>query len=154
MSFAFTITVEEKEFPLLAFDYDLQQAYMPNGKPEGGVSGGHIRFMLEIPDDSLFTEWMFDAKIAKSGSIKVNRIDQASKFKEVVFKGAYMVAMAESFAIDNDATLISEKYNVEAYALYRWTTGLQSRMDRAYVLACEIMAETIQIDGISHDNKW
>lgn len=154
MSFAYTLTVEEKDFPLLAFDYDLEQAFLPNGKPNGGVSGGRIRFLMEVQDETLFSSWMFDWRSTKDGSITVNRIDQASKFKEVKFTKAYMISMAESFVVDGDASLISAGYDAGAYDIYRWTTGLQSRMDRAYVLCCEIMAQTINIDGIAHDNKW
>lgn len=154
MSFAYNLRIDEKDFTLLAFEYDLQQQFQENGKPAGGVMGGRIRFLLDIQDESLFASWMFNWTTTKDGSITVNRIDQASKFKELKFKKAYMMAMSESFSVTDTPALVSADYSPPVFEKYQWTTELQHRMDRSYVLFCELSAQSIDIDGIAHDNKW
>lgn len=154
MSFAYNLKVDDKDFPLLAFEYDLSQGALQNGKPASGVRGGKIRFLMELLDETLFANWMFDWRSTKDGSITINRIDQASKFKEIKFTKAYLMQMAESFG-EGDAILLSpDAMGTTPYEIYQWTTRLQNRMDRSYVLFCEISAQTINVDGIAHDNKW
>ncbi|HTJ10848.1 MAG TPA: type VI secretion system tube protein TssD [Dinghuibacter sp.] len=154
MSFAYNLHVDDKDFALLAFGYDLSQDALQDGKPASGVRGGRIRFLMEILDESFFSSWMFDWRSTKDGSITVNRIDQASKFKEIKFTKAYMMQTAESFG-EGDAILMSpEAVGPIPHEIYQWTSRLQNRMDRSYVLFCEISAQTINVDGIAHDNKW
>lgn len=154
MSFSYNLHVEEKDFPLLALEYYLVQKYQENGKPSGGVQGGRIRILLEIQDDTFMNSWMFDYKATHDGTITMYRIDEASKYKEIKFTKAYMVGLAESFSVGTDPALLDASSFPTQYEVYQWITSQQEKLKKSFVMYCEFSAETIKVDGVSHDNKW
>ena len=154
MSFSYNLHVDDKDYALLAFEYNIGQDAQSNGVPAGGIAAGKIRLLLDVLDDNFFVNWMFNWKSQKDGTITVNRIDQSSKFKEIKFTKAYMLEMVESFSVGTDNTLITPRDESIFLEVYQWINQHQTRMDRSYVVYCEISAQTINVDGIAHDNKW
>lgn len=159
MSFKAILSLEGKDYSLLECRCVLDQQRDNIGKPASGVTGGTLHLIMEDTNDDIFGFWIADPEKKHDGKIILNRIDQESKFKEITFKGAYLIDLMESFAVsdlyaDNYESKSIYLFNNDLRQTYDVITEHQLRTGSSYVLYCKISSEKITIDGIEHDNKW
>ena len=160
MSFKATISVGGKTFDLIYCDSQLEQEFDSNNRPISGVVGGRIRVILDGTDDDTFGSWACDPTKKQDGTITFYRINQNSKFKEIEFKGAYLMHLVESFIVDDDIEDVfrTEEYyyahNEELRKSYELVRAIQRKTGTSYVIFCQLSAEKVKIDGLEHDNKW
>lgn len=90
------LTLDNKEYRLITFDYRASQPVTWNGKPSGRPSGFFIDLTIESDSDTSLLEWALGNE-AKDGVITFYKPDGMSKFNEVKFKKAYCIRHEERF---------------------------------------------------------
>jgi hypothetical protein len=162
MSFKATIEVDSKTFDLMECTCKLQQKYDSSGKPASGIRGGILDLIMHGTDDDTFYSWMHDPTKKQDGKITIFRIDQGSKFKEIEFKNAYIISIAESFIEDEQIGYLDREHLINSLAsdglvnitVYQDVVACQTRTNSSYLIYCSISAEIVKIDGVEHNNKW
>ncbi len=158
MSFKATLTIEGKSFDILEYRCLLEQQFDPKGRPASGVKGGDIDMILAGTADNTFSNWIVDPTSRKDGSITFFRIDQNSKFKEIKFKGAYLIRLTESCITPPADSQIESRIidNVinKGRETFDQIMRFHARTSMSYIIHCNLSAEKITIDGVDHDNQW
>jgi hypothetical protein len=162
MSFKATLDIGGKSFELMECNCKLQQKYDSSGKPASGVRGGIIDLIMQGSDDDTFYSWMHEPTKKQDGKITLFRIDQESKFKEIEFKNAYIITIAESFIVDEQIGYLDREHMIDSLRIdgmvrinvYQDLLTCQTRTNRSYLIYCELSAEVVKIDGVEHNNKW
>jgi len=150
-----------------ASDYDLiectsvsKQSVDRKGRPVSGVRGGIIRMIVQGTDEETIAKWSVDKTKKMDGKITFYKIwDQDSKFREIEFKGAYVINFMESFVADEDEWEMNDEDAIEYDNPVRQREnkrliGLHKLLRMNYLFMIWISAEKFTIDGIEHDNNW
>jgi len=156
MSFKATLDLDGKTFEILEWSSELEQKMNTKGQPASGVKGGEMEMVLSGSSEGVFASWIIDPISKKDGTITLYRHDQDSKFKEIKFKGAYLINFTESFITPEDSRAEGRVvYLIEKeQRRYDWIMRFHARTSMSYVMFCRISAEIITIDGVEHDNQW
>ena len=168
MSFKSEFKVGGNSYDVVQAHFHLQQKYDHNNKPASGVHGGQIMVILEGSDDGTLGSWIADPTKKQDGRIIFYRADQQdTKFKEVVFEGAYLLTLIENFTIDNQtqqALLLQEDTidldvgpddskdaRITKFCM-KDLMECQQQTGQSYCILLRISAEKITIDGVEHQN--
>lgn len=168
MSFKAELSVAGRTYKVYACYSSFEQSVGANGRPSSGVKGGKINFILEGTDDMALWDWIGDPTKKQDGVVTFYRIDQDSKFKELEFKGAYAMSLAESFCVEGQVQQLMEifeqtadldlnnedEYSAKMVASNKRLARFHHRSRIAYCLYLYISAEKIKIDGVEHENRW
>ncbi len=111
---------------VISCTYSFGQATDEKGRPSSGVHGGTISLQIAAPDDDALVGWMIDPYKKSNGSIKFDKIDEASTMKEVKFEEGYLVAYSESFHAES-STPMTASLNISARKITIGNASLESK---------------------------
>jgi hypothetical protein len=158
MSFKATITLDNKEFDVLACVSEMGQGINQAGKATSSVRGGDLRLTLRGEgDDDTLPAWALDKNKEYAGTITFFKFDGIAKFREIKFEGGYITWFAESFmpVYDDenydDAIVYQDKLDEDMFNMAK-KAHKESGSD--YLMLCKISAQKISIDSVEHDNHW
>jgi len=121
MSFKATFIIDNKEYNVLACNYNLHQDVDVNGRPSSVTRGSLVSLIIESSDDSTVFEWMCDSYLRKDSTIRFNKRDEEGKLKELEIADAYVVDYAEDFDSAGNGSMI-QSFTLSARNL-KWGNG-------------------------------
>src|SRR5664279_5697043 len=109
------IAIESKSFNLLQCSCTLSQKFKPDGSPDSGVRGGMLDLILSGTEvDETFEKWISDPNMTKDGTIQFLKDpydNNDSKIKEIKFEKAYLVALIESYVVEDQLDSLKRERN-------------------------------------------
>jgi hypothetical protein len=99
MSFRAELTIEDKTYNVRRFYLVLDRQVDEKGRPSS-MPGWKLIVRIDAVDDTTLVNWMIDPNKSLDGKIRLYKIDQDSRYKEIQFKKASCYVMHDSFKAD------------------------------------------------------
>jgi hypothetical protein len=97
MSFKATLVVQDEEFNVRRFDWEVSQRTDALNRPDAIVQGGQLRVELDSRPSDLLHFWALDDTKQFSGELQVLEATGGSVRKTIEFKDAYCVGLSKRF---------------------------------------------------------
>lgn len=98
MSFLAKLTVDDQEYNVLTFSFEIDQ-FVPNGaaRPAGLPIIKHLHLTLESSSDDTFFDWSVNPYGQKDGEIIFYKRDAMASSRKLNFQGAFCINYTEKF---------------------------------------------------------
>lgn len=98
MSFLAKLTIDDKEYNVLSFSFDVaQQVHHGSGRPTGMPTINHLQMVIESTGKSGFYGWSTSAYEQKDGKIVFYKRDAMASSRILKFTGAFCINYNETF---------------------------------------------------------
>ncbi|MGB1308471.1 MAG: type VI secretion system tube protein TssD [Oceanihabitans sp.] len=131
MSFLAKLTIEDQEFNVLDFSFEVTQQTDSRGLASGYPNLGALNILIESSNDLDFYAWSINSNAAKDGKIIFYKRDAMAKHKTIEFNGAVCVGYKESFN-SNDSSPMKTRIIIRANAIIVENTGYVNNWAREY----------------------
>jgi hypothetical protein len=123
MSFRAELTIDDKTYNIRRYYLILERQTDEKGRPSS-MPGWKLVVRIDAIDDTTLTNWMVDPNKKLDGKIKLYKIDQDSRYKEIEFKKGSCYLMIDSFKADISYTtcefeIIGEEIYINSMAVMK-----------------------------------
>ncbi len=109
MSFEATLTIEDKTFRVISFNYHTHRDHDKFGRPTSQLYGIKLELTVEhTPDCVLLHDWAYKNHEVKSGKITFMKRDNFQKQTEVTFNDGYIVSIGTSFVNSGELPMVEK----------------------------------------------
>lgn len=112
-SFDVKMEVDSKTYHVVNMSYSVNRDLDFSGRPSSGLKNSILDVDLEVPDgDAMFFQWLCRNEI-KDGSIRFDKIDQASRQIEFQYEKAFCVSYKQVYASGPKSLVVSLKLSAQ-----------------------------------------
>lgn len=107
MSFLAKLTIDDKEYNVLSFSFEINQQVHPGRSiPSGMPVINHLHLTIEADSDDSFFAWSISTGSPKDGEIIFYKRDAMASSRKLNFQGAFCVNYTEKFESNSPNPMI------------------------------------------------